>query len=46
MAQGDAERELADFAEIVKLKEPLAPYTLFKIGGPAVVMVQPRSVAE
>lgn len=46
MAQGDAARELADFADIIKVKEPLAPYTLFKIGGPAEVMVQPRSVTE
>src|SRR5262245_62057043 len=46
MAHSDVHRELAEFADIVKLNEPLAPYTLFKIGGPAEVMVQPRSVAE
>ena len=46
MAQSNLASELADFGDIVKLKEPLAPYTLFKIGGPAEVMVQPRSVDE
>jgi UDP-N-acetylmuramate dehydrogenase len=46
MAQGNAASELADFAEILKLQEPLAPYTLFKMGGPAEAMVQPRTVAE
>ncbi|MCI0681705.1 MAG: UDP-N-acetylmuramate dehydrogenase [Gemmataceae bacterium] len=46
MAQTDVAGELAEFTEILKLKEPLAPFTLFKIGGPAEVMVEPRSVQE
>jgi UDP-N-acetylmuramate dehydrogenase len=37
---------LADFADIVKANEPLAPYTYFKLGGPAEILVQPRSVDE
>jgi UDP-N-acetylmuramate dehydrogenase len=37
---------LADFEEIVKREEPLAPYTHLKIGGPAEVLVQPRSRDE
>jgi UDP-N-acetylmuramate dehydrogenase len=46
MASVDVADELAGFADILKLKEPLAPFTLFKIGGPAEVMVEPRSVKE
>ena len=46
MAQTDVAGELKEFAEILKLKEPLAPFTLFKIGGPAEVMVEPRSIKE
>jgi UDP-N-acetylmuramate dehydrogenase len=37
---------LEDFGEIVKRKEPLAPYTYLKVGGPAEFLVQPRSVDE
>jgi UDP-N-acetylmuramate dehydrogenase len=37
---------LADFEEIVKREEPLAPYTHLKIGGPAEMLVQPRSREE
>jgi UDP-N-acetylmuramate dehydrogenase len=39
-------RGLEDFAEIVKQNEPLAPYTYFKLGGPAEALVQPRSRDE
>lgn len=39
-------QELEDFAEIVKRSEPLAPYTYFKLGGPAEALVQPRSREE
>jgi UDP-N-acetylmuramate dehydrogenase len=46
MAQGNLAGELNEFGDIVKLREPLAPYTLFRIGGPADVMVQPRNVTE
>ncbi|HYV38295.1 MAG TPA: UDP-N-acetylmuramate dehydrogenase [Gemmataceae bacterium] len=38
--------ELKEFAEFVKLNEPLAPYTYLKLGGPAEALVQPRSVQE
>jgi UDP-N-acetylmuramate dehydrogenase len=37
---------LEDFAEIVKENEPLAPYTYFKLGGPAEALLQPRSRTE
>ena len=39
-------QDLKDFAEIVKSKEPLAPYTCLKVGGPAEFLVQPRSNDE
>lgn len=34
------------FADISKPNEPLAPYTYFKLGGPAEVIVQPRTREE
>ena len=38
---------LADqFPEITKRNEPLAPFTHLKIGGPAELLVQPRTVDE
>ena len=37
---------LEEFANIVKPNEPLAPYTYFKLGGPAEMLVQPRSAEE
>jgi UDP-N-acetylmuramate dehydrogenase len=37
---------LEDFADIVKRDEPLAPYTYLKLGGPAEMLVQPRSRDE
>jgi UDP-N-acetylmuramate dehydrogenase len=37
---------LADFAEIIKRNEPLAPFTQLKIGGPAEMLAQPRSRDE
>jgi UDP-N-acetylmuramate dehydrogenase len=46
MASGSALAQLADFGDIVKAKEPLAPYTYFKLGGPAEALVQPRSSEE
>src|SRR4051812_38774686 len=36
----------AEFTEIVKRNEPLAPYTYLKLGGPAEVLAQPRSREE
>ena len=38
--------ELEEFADIVKPNEPLAPYTFLKLGGPADLLVQPRSREE
>src|SRR5690349_7167513 len=46
MAQGPALEHLADFADILKRDEPLAPYTYLKLGGPAEALVQPRSRDE
>ena len=43
---GDALSQLGEFAAIVKAKEPLAPHTLLKIGGPAEAYAEPRSLAE
>ncbi len=39
-------RGLEAFADFTKPNEPLAPYTYFKLGGPAEALVQPRSRAE
>jgi UDP-N-acetylmuramate dehydrogenase len=37
---------LDDFADIIKRNEPLAPYTYLRLGGPAEMLVQPRSREE
>jgi UDP-N-acetylmuramate dehydrogenase len=37
---------LDDFAEIIKRNEPLAPYLHLKLGGPAELLVQPRTRDE
>jgi UDP-N-acetylmuramate dehydrogenase len=37
---------LADFAEITRHREPLAPFTYLKLGGPAEMLIQPRSFEE
>jgi UDP-N-acetylmuramate dehydrogenase len=37
---------LDDFADIIKRNQPLAPYTFLKLGGPAEMLVQPRSREE
>lgn len=37
---------LADFSEITRSDEPLAPYTWMKIGGPAQFLIQPRTPDE
>ena len=34
---------LDEFADIIKRNEPLAPYLFLKMGGPAEMLVQPRS---
>ena len=46
MASGAALPHLAEFSDIAKPNEPLAPYTYFKLGGPAEALVQPRSPEE
>jgi UDP-N-acetylmuramate dehydrogenase len=35
-----------EFADILRLQEPLAPFTYLKLGGPAQMLAQPRSVEE
>jgi UDP-N-acetylmuramate dehydrogenase len=42
----DAMPRLAEFEEILKRNEPLAPYTHLKLGGRAEMLVQPRSFDE
>lgn len=37
---------LDEFAEIIKRDEPLAPYLYLKLGGPAEMLVQPRTREE
>jgi UDP-N-acetylmuramate dehydrogenase len=46
MASSAALAQLAEFGDIVKPSEPLAPYTYLKLGGPAEALVQPRSAEE
>jgi UDP-N-acetylmuramate dehydrogenase len=37
---------LEEFEEIIRREEPLAPYTYLRLGGPAEMLVQPRSIEE
>ena len=37
---------LKEFGDITRAGEPLAPFTLLKVGGPAEAVVRPRSVQE
>lgn len=46
MAVVDVLAELKDWGPIVKANEPLAAHTLLKIGGPAEVLVEPRTMEE
>jgi len=46
MPSGAEQAVLADFADIVKSNEPLAPYTYLRLGGPAEWLIQPRSREE
>jgi UDP-N-acetylmuramate dehydrogenase len=46
MTQAVTPLPLDDFVAFVKFNEPLAPYTGFKLGGPAEALAQPRSRAE
>src|SRR5437764_1355396 len=44
--RGSRMAELAEFDEIVRREEPLAPYTHLKLGGPAELLVRPRTREE
>lgn len=46
MASTNLLAELKDFADFMQSGAPLAPFTQLKIGGPAEVLLQPRSLAE
>ena len=46
MAESAARKLLEEFAEFLRVNEPLGPYCYLKLGGPAEMLVQPRSVAE
>ncbi|HEV3256940.1 MAG TPA: UDP-N-acetylmuramate dehydrogenase [Gemmataceae bacterium] len=46
MPTGPEHHGLEEFAEIVKPEEPLALYTYLRVGGPAEMLVQPRSREE
>lgn len=46
MPKGAPRHELEGYAEIVKRDELLAPYTYLKVGGPAEMLVQPRTREE
>src|SRR5437764_1136094 len=38
--------ELAEFGDVIKYNEPLAPFTHLKLGGPAEMLIHPRSREE
>jgi UDP-N-acetylmuramate dehydrogenase len=44
--EGDVMAGLDEFADIIKRNEPLAPYLYLKLGGPAEMLVEPRSRDE
>lgn len=46
MPNGPAAKGLEEFDAIIKRNEPLAPYTYLKVGGPADMLVLPRSREE
>lgn len=46
MASTNWHADLQDFGDFLQTNAPLAPYTQLKIGGPAEIMIQPRSLAE
>ena len=46
MASTNVLAELKGFADFVQTNAPLAPFTQLKIGGPAEVLIQPRSLNE
>ena len=46
MASTNVLAELKGFADFMQTNAPLAPFTQLKIGGPAEVLIQPRSLNE
>jgi UDP-N-acetylmuramate dehydrogenase len=46
MASTNLLAELKDFSEFIQTNAPLAPFTQLKIGGPAEMLIQPRSLGE
>jgi UDP-N-acetylmuramate dehydrogenase len=46
MASSNVPALLKDFADIARANEPLGPYTLLQIGGPAEAVVEPRDPTE
>lgn len=46
MAKGDTKSITSEFGDAVKAHASLAPYTIFKIGGPAELLAQPRTIQE
>src|SRR5262249_27616763 len=42
----EALAQLGEFSDILKEKDPLAPFTLLEIRGPADLLAQPRTLAE
>jgi UDP-N-acetylmuramate dehydrogenase len=46
MAKADAFTLLKDYADVVQAKAALAPFTIFKLGGPAEVLAQPQTIEQ
>ena len=46
MAKSDPISLLGDYADVVQAKASLAPYTIFKVGGPAEVFAQPKTIEQ
>jgi UDP-N-acetylmuramate dehydrogenase len=46
MAKGDASALAREFPELVQPKADLAPFTIFKVGGPAEFFAQPSSIKD
>src|SRR5262245_16582961 len=46
MAKADPISLLGEYADVVQAKASLAPYTIFKVGGPAEVFAQPKTIDQ
>ena len=46
MAKADAITLLKDYAEVLQPNAPLAPFTIFKIGGPVEVLAHPQTIEQ